>query len=59
MIMPDQSELGLRTIGDRGKDLFLCHTGADKPWVERLVERVEAEPYQNLPMLPEIAIRRH
>lgn len=25
----------------------LCHTGADKPWVERLAERIEAEPYQN------------
>jgi hypothetical protein len=21
-------------VGERGKDIFLCHTGADKPWVE-------------------------
>lgn len=25
------------------KDLFLCHTGADKEWVEKLAERLEAE----------------
>lgn len=26
------------------KDIFLCHTGADKEWVEKLAERLEAEP---------------
>jgi hypothetical protein len=41
-----QPELHLRIIGERGKDLFLCHTGVDKPWVERLAERIEAETYE-------------
>src|SRR6187399_571653 len=27
------------------KDLFLCHTGADKPWVEALAEKVESVPF--------------
>jgi hypothetical protein len=31
----------------RGKDIFLCHTGADKPWVESLAEMIERVPYQN------------
>jgi hypothetical protein len=26
---------------------FSCATQGDKPWVERLAERIEAEPYQN------------
>jgi hypothetical protein len=39
-------ELHLQIAGERGKDLFLCHTGVDKPWVERLAERIEAEPYE-------------
>jgi hypothetical protein len=42
-----QSELHLKAVAERGKDIFLCHAGADKPWVERLAERIEAEPYQN------------
>lgn len=25
------------------KDVFLCHTGTDKPWLEHLAERLEAE----------------
>jgi hypothetical protein len=29
------------------KDIFLSHTGADKPWVEKLARRVEAETYQH------------
>ena len=29
------------------KDIFLCHTGADKEWTEDLAARVEAEQYQN------------
>ena len=45
--MAEQAALHLRLGGERGKDIFLCHTGADKPWVERLAERIEAEPYQN------------
>jgi hypothetical protein len=42
----NQSVLHLKTEGEHGKDLFLCHTGADKPWVEHLAKRVEAEPYE-------------
>jgi hypothetical protein len=45
--MLQQSGLPLSAGGERGKDIFLCHTGADKPWVERLAERIEAERYQN------------
>jgi len=29
------------------KDIFLCHNGADKPWVEMLAERIEAKPYRD------------
>src|ERR1700751_2579359 len=29
------------------KDLFLCHTGADKPWVEALAEKVESVPFDS------------
>jgi len=45
--MSEQLDLHLKIVAERGKDIFLCHTGADKPWVEMLVERIEAEPYQN------------
>ena len=45
--MAEQAALHLKSGGEHGKDIFLCHTGADKPWVERLAERIEAEPYQN------------
>src|SRR5271157_891987 len=45
--MAEQSELHLKPGGEHGKDIFLCHTGVDKPWVEQLAERIEAEPYQN------------
>jgi AcrR family transcriptional regulator len=37
--MSQQSELQLKPVGEHGKDIFLCHTGANKPWVERLAER--------------------
>jgi hypothetical protein len=30
-------------------DLFLCHNGADKPWVERLAEQVESETVDGSP----------
>lgn len=44
--MPEQSELRLKgPVGEHGKDIFLCHTGAEKPWVEKLAEKIEAEPY--------------
>lgn len=45
--MAKQSELHLVPIGERGKDIFMCHTDVDKPWVEQLTERIEAESYQN------------
>lgn len=32
------------------KDIFLCHTGADKAWVERLAERLEAETIRGRPI---------
>ena len=28
-------------------DLFLCHTGADKPWVKSLAEQIESIPYKS------------
>jgi len=45
--MSEQWDLHLKIDAERGKDIFLCHTGADKAWVEMLAERIEAEPYQN------------
>src|ERR1035437_1305010 len=42
--MPTQTHLGNIL---RGRDLFLCHTGTDKPWVENLAERIESVPYQD------------
>lgn len=30
-------------------DLFLCHNGADKPWVKELAEQVESETYDGTP----------
>jgi hypothetical protein len=41
-IMPGQDHLGSIL---RGRDLFLCHSGVNKPWVENLAERIEAVPY--------------
>ena len=41
------NQTNLRFGIERGKDIYLVHTGVDKPWVERLAERIEAEPYQN------------
>lgn len=32
------------------KDIFLCHTGADKDWVRHLAERLEAERIGNRPI---------
>ncbi|PYU19355.1 MAG: hypothetical protein DMG32_24655, partial [Acidobacteria bacterium] len=45
--MSEQEKLDLRQDAPLGKDLYLCHTGMDKAWVERLAERVEAERYQD------------
>ena len=44
--MPDQINLGLQQPPSADKDIFLCHNGADKPWVEMLAQRVESQPYQ-------------
>jgi hypothetical protein len=35
--------LSRQHFGADVKDIFLCHTGADKEWVERLAERLETE----------------
>lgn len=45
--MVEQGKLGLPQTLSVEKDIFLCHTGADKPWVENLAQRIEAEPYRN------------
>ena len=34
--MATQTDLDLGKLVARGKDLFLSHAGADKPWVEAL-----------------------
>jgi len=43
--MPEQANLSLRSYPSAARDLFLCHNGADKAWVEMLAERIENEPY--------------
>ena len=45
--MSSQSSFNLPRQPSSEKDIFLCHTGAQKPWVEMLAERIEAEPYGN------------
>lgn len=43
------SDLGTPTVLNAipvAKDLFLCHTGVDKPWVESLAEKIESVRYQ-------------
>jgi hypothetical protein len=37
--MPAQTHIG-QILG--AKDIFLCHTGVNKDWVELLAERIEA-----------------
>jgi hypothetical protein len=36
--MATQSDFQLGKLVPRGKDIFLSHTGVDKPWVEDLAE---------------------
>jgi len=43
--MHDQGRLDLKHEPSKEKDIFLCHSGAQKPWVEILAQRIEAEPY--------------
>jgi hypothetical protein len=45
--MATQTIFALGKHVSRGKDLFLSHTGVDKPWVEKLAELVEATPFQD------------
>src|SRR5260370_28765627 len=45
--MQNQTKLALTTKPSAEKDIFLCHSGAQKPWAEMLAERIEAEPYQD------------
>ena len=45
--MAGQAALRLERPSSLEKDIFLCHTGADKPWVEMLAHRIEAEPYRD------------
>jgi hypothetical protein len=42
--MPTQTHLGQILAG---KDIFLCHTGVNKDWVEQLAERIESVPYKD------------
>jgi hypothetical protein len=39
--MATQSDFQLGKLVPRGKDIFLSHTGVDKPWVEDLAELLE------------------
>src|ERR1700691_3095103 len=45
--MAIQTDFNLGQLVSRGKDLFLCHTGADKPWVEALAARIESVRYRD------------
>jgi hypothetical protein len=45
--MGTQTHLNLGKHVSHGKDIFLCHTGADKPWVETLAEHIEAVRYKD------------
>lgn len=45
--MGTQATFDLQQPSSAEKDIFLCHNGADKPWVEALAERIEREPYRD------------
>jgi hypothetical protein len=42
-----QTHLKLQTPDSQNKDIFLIHNSADKPWVEDLAERIEAQTFEN------------
>ena len=42
-----QPDLGLGKYAQRARDMFLCHNGANKPWVESLAEQLETVRYKN------------
>ena len=44
--MSDSGTHPLLNASPEPKDLFLCHTGTDKPWVEDLAQKVESVPYK-------------
>ncbi len=44
--MSDSGQSHLLKASPELKDLFLCHTGSDKPWVESLAEKIESVPFQ-------------
>jgi hypothetical protein len=43
--MSGQASLGFKSTPSTEKDIFLCHNGADKAWVEMLAERIELVPF--------------
>src|SRR5580704_4995790 len=45
--MPEQPQLEFQRSASLEKDIFLCHTGADKPWVEMLAQNIEAVTYRD------------
>jgi hypothetical protein len=42
-----QSDLELGKHVQRARDIFLCHNGANKPWVESLAEQLETVRYKD------------
>jgi TIR domain len=45
--MPEQPKLDFQCSASKEKDIFLCHNGVDKPWVETLAQNIESVPYRN------------
>jgi hypothetical protein len=42
-----QSDLELGKHVQRARDIFLCHNGANKPWVGSLAEQLETVRYKD------------
>jgi hypothetical protein len=45
--MTVQPDLDLGKHVERARDIFLCHNGANKPWVEALAEQLETARYKD------------
>jgi len=45
--MTEQPKLEFQRSASSEKDIFLCHNGADKPWVEMLAQNIESIPYRD------------
>jgi hypothetical protein len=45
--MATQPDLNLGKHVDRSRDIFLCHNGANKSWVEALAEQLETVRHNN------------